>query len=440
MAMPARGRSIPATREWDHLVQTDRVHRSLYTDPAIFAQEMVKIFGGTWIYLGHESEIPKPHDFLTRRMGLRPYILTRDSSGKVQALFNRCAHRGATVCREARGSARYFVCGYHGWVYDGAGELTAAPLDHAYGPDFDRSRFHLARVPFLEAYRGFVFGTLNPDHVSLREHLGNARELLDQWLDRSPTGELIVRSAKHPFVFRANWKLAYDNAGDGYHPGFSHQSLLMIAQRWGESRDMSYFNGNPDETKMYSQSLGNGHSFLDQRPEMHAVSAWRQQRPQPGREAYEAQLREKLGDEEADRLLELAVGSGMNLSIFPNLLFVGNQMQVLAPLAVDRTELIWYATTIGGVPDEINTLRMRTQEDFPILGEVDDVANWEACQEGFAVPEVEWLDFSRHLHTGLETTDERGITTGPVTDDQHMRAYYQEWKRLMSSARPLVVG
>ena len=251
----------------------------------------------------------------------------------------------------------------------------------------------------------------------------------------------MVRSATHQFVIRANWKLVYDNAGDGYHPGFSHQSLLMIAKRYGKSRDMTYFQGNPDETHMYSQSLGSGgHTFIDQRPEMHAVSAWRQQRPQPGCEAYEEQLRKRLGDQEAERLLEVAVGSGMNLNIFPNLLVIGNQIQTIEPLAVDRTQITWYATTVTGVPEEINILRMRTQEDFPNFGEVDDVANWEACQEGLSIPEIEWVDMSRHLHTGQERVDERGVITGPVTDDLHFRAYYQEWKRLMSANLRLVVA
>ena len=27
----------------------------------------------------------------------------------------------------------------------------------------------------------------------------------------------------------------------------------------------------------------------------------------------------------------------------------------------------------------------------------------------------------------------RGIVTGPVTDDLHLRDYYKEWKRLMST-------
>jgi phenylpropionate dioxygenase-like ring-hydroxylating dioxygenase large terminal subunit len=440
-AKPLVRQQDPASQPWDDFVQQDRVHRSVYTDPAIFELEMRKIFGGTWAYLGHESEILQPYDFVARRLGPRPLILTRDHSGQVHALFNRCSHRSATVCREAKGSARYFTCGYHGWVYNSAGELVSVPLQEAYGAAFDCARYHLAHVPFVEIYRGFIFGTLNPEAPSLRDYLGHARELLDQWLDRAPTGEVVVRSATHRFLVRANWKLIYDNAGDGYHPGFSHQSLLMMAQRYGQSRDMTYFQGNPDDTRMYAQSLGSGgHTFIDQRPEMHAISAWQQQRPQPGREAYEAQLRKQVGDREAERLLEVAVGSGMNLNIFPNLLVIGNQIQVIEPLAVDRTQLTWYATTITGVPEAINVLRMRTQEDFPNFGEVDDVANWEACQEGLSIPEIEWVDMSRHLDTGQERIDARGVITGPVTDDLHLRAYYQEWKRLMSADLRLVVA
>src|SRR5689334_22727213 len=124
---PARGR-------WDVYVQEDRVHRAIYTDPAVFAEEMVKIFGGTWAYLAHESEIPEPYDFKTSALGLRPIILTRDKAGRVHALFNRCMHRGATVCREARGSAHSFTCPYHGWTYDCTGRLTGVSYPKGYGP------------------------------------------------------------------------------------------------------------------------------------------------------------------------------------------------------------------------------------------------------------------------------------------------------------------
>ena len=53
--------------DWDELVQEDRVHRLIYTDPAIFAAEMTSIFGAVWVYLGHESQIPNNDDFITMR-------------------------------------------------------------------------------------------------------------------------------------------------------------------------------------------------------------------------------------------------------------------------------------------------------------------------------------------------------------------------------------
>ena len=86
--------------DWDDLVQEDRVHRLIYTDPAIFAAEMSNIFGAVWVYLGHDSQIPRNDDFITTRLGMRPIILLRDSQGKIRALFNRCTHRGTTLARK----------------------------------------------------------------------------------------------------------------------------------------------------------------------------------------------------------------------------------------------------------------------------------------------------------------------------------------------------
>jgi hypothetical protein len=101
-------------------------------------------------------------------------------------------------------------------------------------------------------------------------------------------------------VIRANWKMIYDNAGDGYHPSYSHQSLLQVAaERYGPDYDMQYFgkSSDPDDSPLYVQSLGNGHTFIDQRPEMHAGSAaWQRQRPQPGREAYELALKARVAE------------------------------------------------------------------------------------------------------------------------------------------------
>jgi len=106
-----------ALYDWDHLVQEERVHRLIYTDPAIFEAEMTHVFGGTWTYLAHESEIPDENDFITRRLGLRPLIIVRDMNGTIRALYNRCTHRGTTLCRWDKGNSKSFQCPYHGWNF-----------------------------------------------------------------------------------------------------------------------------------------------------------------------------------------------------------------------------------------------------------------------------------------------------------------------------------
>ena len=84
---------------FEHLVHEDRVHRSIYTDPMIFDLEMTHIFGAVWVYLAHESQVPQRDDYFTTKLGLRPVIVVRDSEGTLRALYNRCTHRGARVCR-----------------------------------------------------------------------------------------------------------------------------------------------------------------------------------------------------------------------------------------------------------------------------------------------------------------------------------------------------
>ena len=433
----------PVEDRWDYLIQPGRIHRTLYTDPEIFDLEMRKVFGGTWMYLAHDTEIPEPHDFVTRRMGLRPIIVTRDKTGQVHGLINRCTHRGAQVCREDAGCKKYFTCGYHCWTYDGTGECVGIPQTKAYGPGFTLADKRLATVPRIDTYRGFVFGTLNPDMPPLLEWLAGAKEHLDYWLDRDHNKNLIVRASAQRYVNHCNWKCIYDNAGDGYHPAYSHESMLsMTTQRYGLGRDMSYFAGDTDDGSLSTRTLGNGHSMVDQRPEMYAEgrSAWDGQRPQPGREAYFQQLSEKYGKDKATKMLDSSMGAGINLTIFPNLMIVGNQIQVLEPLTVNTCQMSWYGTLLEDVPDEVNTMRVRSQEDFPMFGEPDDSANFESCQMGMYIPEVEWVDISRHLDKDETNKDENGYIVEPVTTDLHMRNYYAEIKRIMRSDTQLVVG
>ena len=77
-------------------VQADRVHTSLYTDPAIFEAEMDKIFSSTWVWVAHTSEIPEAGSFKNTYIGRQPVIVVRDRKQKGHVLLNRCRHRAAT--------------------------------------------------------------------------------------------------------------------------------------------------------------------------------------------------------------------------------------------------------------------------------------------------------------------------------------------------------
>jgi phenylpropionate dioxygenase-like ring-hydroxylating dioxygenase large terminal subunit len=435
--------------DWDELVQEDRAHRLIYTDPAIFTAEMTRIFASVWVYLGHESQIPRNDDFITTRLGLRPIILLRDSHGRIRALYNRCAHRGTTLCRKDKGSAKFFQCPYHGWSFLNSGKLRAVPWADGYACDFKDSKFNLAQVPRVESYRGFIFGTLNADAPPLLEYLGPIARPIDQWLDRHPGGRIVVCEANR-LKYKGNWKLAYDNSADGYHVVFSHRSLLETENRLAEesAKGMSFYQGRPDEAPMYVQYMGHGHSFKDKRPNIEARpgALWAIEGAHPGMEYYAQMLRQRLGDK-ADAALDLASSEPVNINVFPNLSILGNHIQVIEPVAVDETNVTWYATAIvdhdgvlGGVAEDVNALRMRTQESFPNFGEVDDLANFEEIQRGLQAPEDEWVYMHRGLRIpGRVRADENGVLTAPATDEVFMREYIKEWKRLMQASPRVVI-
>lgn len=431
--------------DWDALVEEERAHRLIYTDPGIFQLEMANIFGGTWTYIGHESEIAKPNDFITRKLGLRPVILVRDGEGKVRVLFNRCTHRGTTLCRLDKGSARHFQCPYHGWNFANSGQLRGVPWPDGYAGDMRDPRYNVAQVPRVESYRGFIFCTLNMDALPLVDHLGPITQPIDDWVNRNPGGKLEVCEANR-IKYKGNWKLAYDNSCDGYHVIYSHRSLIETEARLtpGQTKGMAYYKGSPDSLAMYMRYTGHGNHFKDKRPniENRPGGLWALEPATPGQEHYEAAFRERYG-ERALSLLDLAGSVPVNINVFPNFSLLGNHIQVFEPVSVTETNAVWYGTriidngTIGAdAVRDINALRMRTQEQFPNFGEVDDVANFEQIQRGLDCIEDEWVYMNRGAGIpGRVKTNPDGTIDAPSTDEAFMREHFKEWKRLMK-ARP----
>jgi phenylpropionate dioxygenase-like ring-hydroxylating dioxygenase large terminal subunit len=429
---PLGGPADERARYADLVTDDFRVHRSVYAEPAVFEEEMVRIFGGTWVYLLHESEIADPGDFRTLRIGRRPVIVTRGDDGSVHALLNRCTHRGAVLCTAASGSSRRFQCAYHGWTFANDGRLTAITYPDGYRESLDRDAYALGRFPRVESYRGFVFGSVRADVEPVAEWLGPARPVLDWAIDSLPPARML-RAAT--FEYRGNWKLQNDNNGDMYHTPFTHRSTLtMTRERHGSGKLLDHFTG--DRSPMVVRNFGRGHKMIDQRAVI--GSPWARTRPLPGTENQADRLAARLGEAEARRFLDYIGQSGINLVIYPNLHVRGNgSLYVYEPVAVNRTLVHTFVALLEDGPPEVNSLRMRFAEDFVTLGNRDDGEVFERIQDGLTnAYESEWVDVSRGWRTGRERAEPDGSLIGNVSDETGIRGAYEEWWRLMAARDP----
>jgi phenylpropionate dioxygenase-like ring-hydroxylating dioxygenase large terminal subunit len=158
---------VPRASQWDELIRPDRVHGSLYSDPAIFEAELQNIWYRTWVYVGHESEVPNANDYVVKSIGPQSIIMTRDEQGKVNLLLNRCSHRANQVCSYDKGNARSFTCPFHSWTFSNDGRLVGYAFPDGYEGQ-DKSKLALGRVTRVQSYRGFVFGSFAAEGPTLR--------------------------------------------------------------------------------------------------------------------------------------------------------------------------------------------------------------------------------------------------------------------------------
>lgn len=407
---------------YDQLIHRDRVHGSLYTDPSIFAEELQKIWYRTWVFVGHESEVAQPNDYVRKKLGPQDVIMTRDREGEIHLLLNRCAHRGNQVCDDAKGNSGTFRCPYHGWTFRNTGELIGFPFFKGYGER--KLDLAMGRVPRVDSYGGFVFGSFAADGPSLIEHLGDAAGEIDRLTRLSPEGKVELTAGWLQHTSRANWKLLAENETDGYHPQFVHGSIFGVT---GSTIGPLY----SDSSTAVTRDLGNGHSENDLRPEFRKFA-------EPMRwfgttesrvPDYVAAIRAKHGAD-AERIL---IEGAPHVMIFPNLFIAEIQVFNIQPVSV--SECVQYSTAVqlAGAP-ELNR-RMVSQ----CVGSVgpagmllaDDTEMYERNQQGLAALTPEWLDVRRGIHR--ETFDEKGHPVGTATDETGMRGFWSHYKNLMET-------
>ena len=419
--------SIPAPHAIDYktLVQDDRIHVSLYTDPRIFADEMDLIFARGWVFVGHDSEVPSPGDFVTREIGTQPVIMVRKKDGGVSVFLNRCMHRGTMLCPAAGGHTRTFACPYHGWTYDLDGTLLGVPYPGGYA-SFDKSAHSLRAVPRVSSYRGFVFASFCPTGPTLAEHLEPATRLIDRSCDLSPDGEIELRAGWVKHRCAANWKALPENDSDGYHLGFVHRALFSTVRT-----QYQRVVGEEKAIKAVVRDWGNGHMEIDWSPGYQGPFEWLGGASGRTVERFVAALERRDGSERARRRIMEGPAHAL---IFPNLFLGETNVAIVQPVSVEEcvhwhTPMFW-----KGVP-EFNGRLLRMSEAG--MGPAsflmpEDLIVSARNQAGLHASSVEWLELARGLNR--EYIDAEGRAVSHVTDETTNRALWKHYRTVMTEA------
>lgn len=386
-----------------------RCRRDVFTDPEMFDLEMTHIFEGNWVYLAHESQIPEIDDYFTTFIGRQPVVITRDKSGTLNALINACAHRGATLCRRKHGNKGSFTCQFHGWTFNNAGKLLKVKDGKTgdYPAGFNTEGSHdLAKVARFENYRGFLFGSLNPDVLPLADHLGSTRVIIDQMVDQAPDGLEVLRG-NSTYAYDGNWKLQMENGADGYHVSSVH---------WNYGATMSRRNYEAEGTRTvdpngWSKSVGGVYGFDHGHILLWTNALNPEVRPNFGQRA---EMEARLGKAQTDRILLQT----RNLGLYPNVYLMdqfSTQIRVVRPISVNKTEITIYCYAPRNEPAAERALRIRQYEDFfnvSGMGTPDDLEEFRACQTAYEGAGDLWNDLSRGAARWIEGADENAQAQG----------------------------
>jgi benzoate/toluate 1,2-dioxygenase alpha subunit len=422
-----------------------RVHKSIYSDPAIFDLELKRIFAKAWIYICHESQLKRPGDYVATDIAHQPIFAMRTTKGGVSVYFDACAHRGARLTTGRTGHAPTITCRYHGWCFNTEGKCTKIQFEKLGWPDGLPKDFdaNLRAVPRVASYRGFVFASLDAAAESLESFLGEATcKVIDLLADQSPDG-LEVLDGSIRYRMGANWKFQCENGADGYHVAAVHRNyaatVVYREQLEGPSIDplKSTEAGrilNRVGTATGSYDLGRGHMLN-----------WSDRANPAATPLYEreAQLLERFPAEH----VRWMVRRGRVFTGFPNFLLndvASTSIRVWRPISANETELETWCFAPIGESEKARTARIRKFEDFffpSSLAVPDDVFAMEAAHQGNSATDLGWIRFARGYATAVDGADEpaRSLGMKPASSNSQgdsetvFSGFYRRWLGMMTN-------
>ncbi len=422
------------------LVQPDRVHRDVYTDPAVFALEMEQLWSRTWVFVGHDSQIPAEGDYFTTTIGLQPVMMVRQRDGSVRVMRNRCSHKGAKLVSDGSGNVgSFFRCPYHAWTYRLDGGLRGVPMKGAYAntsfEQCDASRG--LTVVASHVYRGFVFARLSEQGPEFEAYFGGSLSSIDYLADRSPVGELEIVGGVLRYTHDSNWKMFVENLNDTMHPMVAHESAAGTAKRlWADQPEdepkpmaieqlVPFASGYGFFDKMGVRVFENGHSYSGVHFSIHSSYS---KMPE-----YEAAMVAAYGEERARDILGTV---RHNTVYYPSLTIKGaiQSIRVVRPVAVDKTVVESWTFRLKGAPEEILqrtiTYNRLINSPMSIVGH-DDQYCYRVIQEGLAADGNEWVNLQRDWDPAEVGPPDLTVNG---TSEISMRNQFRAWTRFMEPA------
>src|SRR5690349_2751105 len=348
-----------------------RVPYRLFQDPQVYAAEQRGLFQGPlWNYLCLAVEVAKPGDFCTTAVGDTPVIVTRDSDGEIYAFENRCAHRGALITLDQRGSAKDFSCVYHAWTYDRQGNLIGVAFkDGIKGkggmPPSFCMQDHGPRKLRVSELHGLVFGSFSATVPSLEDYLGEA--ILPR-IERVLAGRKPVVLGRFTQALPNNWKLYMENVKDSYHASILHLffttfELNRLSQTGGIIVDPS--GGHHISFSALDTAAGNN-DYAEQN--IRSDSEFKLADPS---------LLQSFKEFPDNVTLQI-------LSTFPTFILqqIQNAIAVrqIVPRGVDRTDLHW---TLLGFAEDTPEQRMIRLKQANLVGPAGYISMEDGCVGGF---------------------------------------------------------
>ncbi len=420
------------------LLRPAEVHRDVYTSDAVFAEEMKHLFRNSWIYVGHDSQIPNKGDYYSTTIGDQPVLMARHTDNTVKLMYNRCPHKGTQVVIDTKGNTgKFFRCPYHAWSFKTDGSLLAIPLKKGYeNTGFEKSCSSKGMTPVenVKNYRGFIFARLNDSGADFEEFFGGSLSSLDNMIDRSPQGRLEVVGSPLRYMHHCNWKMLVENQTDTCHPMVAHESSAgTVKDIWDKEgvdgpkpmavevilpfmSPYEFFEG------MGIRTWDNGHGHTGVHHSIHSDYS-----VAPG---YFEQMTEAYGEERAREILG---ENRHNTVYFPNMMIKGpiQSLRLFKPVAADKTLVESWIFRLVGAPDMLleRTAMYNRLINAPtsIVGH-DDLEMYERAQSGLMSDGMEWVNIQRLYE---EDEADNPVATYNGTTEAQMRNQFRAWEKFM---------